>query len=182
MSEIEYVILVDGQGQAVGTAPKNGFHTTETPRHLAFSCYVFNQAYDLLLTRRALGKVAWPGVWSNSCCGHPAPGESISSAVHRRTREELGIRLTNLVCVLPEYSYSAIDSSGIVENEFCPVFAAISDEIPRPNPREVTDYAYVSWDVATDLARNAPQLISPWAVEQIQLLSVASGFPPKPAS
>ena len=77
----EYVILLDQDGREIGTAPKNSVHGADTSFHLAFSCYVFNARGEVLITRRALGKKAWPGVWTNSFCGHPLPAEPLPTAV-----------------------------------------------------------------------------------------------------
>ena len=72
----EMIVLVDEHGNPTGTAEKYSSHHAETPLHLAFSCYVFDETGAFLATRRALTKEVWPGVWSNSVCGHPAPGEA----------------------------------------------------------------------------------------------------------
>ena len=120
----ERVVLVTPDGYPIGEAAKATVHHADTPMHLAFSCYVFNSKGELLLTRRALSKTAWPGVWTNSFCGHPAPGESFEDAIRRRGRYELGLDPTDIQIKLPEFSYRAVDASGIVEHEFCPVFTA----------------------------------------------------------
>jgi isopentenyl-diphosphate delta-isomerase len=86
----EVVVLLDEDGRAVGTEPKATVHHTETPLHLAFSCYLFDRDGRLLLTQRALHKPTWPGAWTNSVCGHPAPGEPVEDAVRRRVRAEVG--------------------------------------------------------------------------------------------
>jgi isopentenyl-diphosphate Delta-isomerase len=72
------------QANRSGKRPKTKAHGTQTPLHLAFSVHVFDDLGRALLTRRALGKRTWAGVWTNTCCGHPAPGEPIIVALHRR--------------------------------------------------------------------------------------------------
>lgn len=168
----EYVVLVDEDGTEIGTATKASVHHATTPLHLGFSCYVFDARGRVLLTRRALGKRTWPGVWTNSFCGHPAPGEMVTDAVRRRAGEELGLSIDSVLCVLPDFRYRAVAPDGTVENEICPVFSARADGPVRPAATEVMDYCWVSWD---DL-RSAADLrwpISPWATEQIPLLEPA---------
>src|SRR4051812_48613389 len=120
----EQVVLVADDGTVLGTADKATVHGTDTPLHLAFSCHVSDADGRVLVTRRALGKRTWPGVWTNSFCGHPAPGEPLIEGVARRALEELGVTLTDLELALPHFRYLATDASGMVENELCPVFTA----------------------------------------------------------
>lgn len=168
----ELVVLLDEDGHASGTASKADVHGNDTPLHLAFSCYVFNPEGKLLVTRRALHKRTWPGVWSNSCCGHPAPDEPQDTAVHRRVREELGIELRDVRVCLPEFRYRAVDATGTVENELCPVYTAVTVDQPAPDNAEIVDWAWTDWPEFVRLAERAPWAISPWAAEQAPLVAV----------
>lgn len=170
MSDRETVILLNDQGERVGTADKSTVHTTETPLHLAFSCHVLDVAGRVLVTRRALSKGTWPGVWTNSFCGHPGPDEAFEDALARRARHELGIELSDIELVLPHFRYRATDASGVVENEVCPVFTARTDQEPSPHPDEVMDYAWVPVDDLRRAIESAPWALSPWLVSSAPVL------------
>ena len=165
----ELVVLLDEDGRSIGTASKAAVHHTSTPLHLAFSCYLFDDAGSVLLTRRALDKRTFPGIWTNSCCGHPAPGEDPEQAVRRRVREELRVDISELRCVLPDFRYQAADTSGVVENEICPVYFARAVGAVDPDPDEVVEHVWVQWQQLRTAAR-LPWAISPWAAAQIPLL------------
>ncbi|HEX8157040.1 MAG TPA: isopentenyl-diphosphate Delta-isomerase [Solirubrobacteraceae bacterium] len=141
----ELIVLVDEQGCAIGAAEKWSSHHADTPLHLAFSCYVFDDDGTFLATRRALPKKIWPGVWSNSVCGHPGVNESITDAIHRRLDYELGMTARDIQVVLPQHLYRAPPFKGIVEYEFCPVYVARAASSPEPNPLEVGACAWVDW-------------------------------------
>lgn len=165
----ELVVLLDDDGRSIGTAPKAEVHHSSTPLHLAFSCYLFDDGGSVLLTRRALHKRAFPGVWTNSCCGHPAPGEDVDEAVRRRVRDELGVGISELRCVLPNFRYQAADPDGVVENEVCPVYFGRTAGPVDPDPDEVMAHVWVQWDQLRAASR-LPWAISPWAAAQIPLL------------
>lgn len=166
--QTERVLLLDDNLRVCGTEDKALVHTRYTPLHLAFSCYIFNDDGKLLLTRRALGKQAWPGVWTNSVCGHPQEQETMEQAVQRRCRHELGLTVHGLRNVDPGFRYRATDASGIVENEFCPVFFASTTAQPQPNPDEVMDYCWESIDNVLAGVRAVPAAFSPWMGMQLQ--------------
>ena len=168
---MELVVLLDEDGRAVGTANKATVHHSQTPLHLAFSAYVFDHDDRFLLTRRALVKRTWPGVWTNSCCGHPGPGESMSDTVVRRLDTELGLTAESVDLVLPRFRYRAVMPDGVVENEMCPVYRVVVDGDPRPDPAEVEDFEWVSWPPRREL--------SPWATEQIAQLTALGEDPPR---
>lgn len=165
----ELVVLLDDDGNPIGTYPKKFVHTTQTPLHLAFSCHVTNpETGDILVTRRALGKATWPGVWTNSYCGHPAPGEAPIDAVARRARQELGMDVADVRPLLPDFRYRAVDASGIVEYEVCPVFTAVAVGEPAPEPTEVAEWAWVSPDALRAAVEAAPFAWSPWLGLQLE--------------
>lgn len=171
MTDQELVVLLDANGQPCGTASKQDIHDHDTPLHLAFSCYVFDRMGRTLVTRRALVKAAWPGVWTNSFCGHPAPGENMMDAIRRRGQWELGIELFKLEQRLPQFRYRAVDSNGIVENELCPVFTALTNDPIEPRQSEVCEYRWVSISSLVAAAESAPWAFSPWLVLQLKDLS-----------
>jgi isopentenyl-diphosphate delta-isomerase len=168
MTGPELIVLVDDDGEPIGTADKLASHHAETPLHLAFSCYLFDARGRLLVTRRAADKLVWPGVWTNSVCGHPAPGESTAAAIERRLSYELGMRADAIEPVLPRYRYRAPPFRGIVEHEFCPVFAARAAGDPQPNPAEVADVAWVDWgDFVHAAQTDSDDAYSWWCKDQI---------------
>jgi isopentenyl-diphosphate delta-isomerase len=166
----EQVVLVDDEGKPVGSADKATVHTATTPLHLAFSCHVFDAEGRVLVTRRALSKATWAGVWTNSFCGHPTPDESLEDAISRRAAFELGIIVSDLRMVLPDFRYRAIDASGIVENEICPVYRATTADAVTANPDEVSEWEWVDPASLTAAASAAPYAFSPWLVWQLEQL------------
>lgn len=171
MSSLEQVVLLSEEGVAIGTADKATVHTTNTALHLAFSCHVFDAQGRILVTRRSLGKIAWPGVWTNSFCGHPAPGEAMTDAVARRAQRELGITLDEVTPALPDFRYRATDASGIVEYEICPVFTATTSDEVVGNPDEVAEWNWVDPDALRAAVAATPWAFSPWLTLQLPLLS-----------
>ena len=165
----DLVVLLDDDGTPVGTAPRATVHTTDTPLHLAFSCHLLDSSGRTLVTRRALSKKTWPGVWTNSFCGHPRPGESVEDAVRRHALHELGLpadALVGLEPLLPDFRYRAVDAAGIVENEVCPVWTAVYDGTPTPHPDEVAEHRWVEVADLLSVVERAPWALSPWLVEQ----------------
>ncbi|OYO18444.1 isopentenyl-diphosphate delta-isomerase [Enemella dayhoffiae] len=177
------VVLLDEAGGETGTAARAAVHTTDTPLHLAFSSYLVDAAGRVLITRRSLSKVAWPGVWTNSCCGHPRPGEDVADAARRRIRQELGLTVRDLRCALPNFRYRATDVTGIVENELCPVFWGRVDPAElQPDPDEVIEHAWVEWPDLVAAVRATPQVFSPWSVSQVPLLEGGPSLTREPGS
>lgn len=169
------VVLLDETGRPVGTAPKSRVHGTETPLHLAFSCYVLDGIGRVMVTRRALTKRTWPGVWSNSFCGHPRPGEPVIDAVRRHAKHELGLVLVNVKIVLPVFRYRATDAAGVVENEICPVYIALAASVVHANPDEVMEHAWIEPHDLGEAIRLTPNVFSPWLVQQAELLPLLGG-------
>jgi isopentenyl-diphosphate delta-isomerase len=173
---MESVVLLDETGRALGEGDKAAIHGADTPLHLAFSCYVFSSSGQFLLTRRADSKRVFPGVWTNSCCGHPAPGEAMPDAVHRRVKQELGLTLSRLVLLLPRFRYRA-EMDNVVENEICPVFAGFSDDLVVPDPAEVADARWTDWPDFSERVRTGQFRVSPWCLMQVAELAALGPDP-----
>lgn len=175
----DVVVLLDEDEQPMGTAPRTEVHHERTPLHLAFSCYLLDHTGRVLLTRRALAKRTWPGVWTNSFCGHPRPGESLEVALHRYAEHELGITVRDVGCLLPSFRYRAVDASGIVENEVCPVFTATCERPDDllPNPDEVAEWRWVTRAQLDAAVAAAPWALSPWLLEQHEQLRRLDDWP-----
>lgn len=165
----ELVVLLDEAGNPAGTYPKATVHTARTPLHLAFSCHVVHpETGYILVTRRALSKATWPGVWTNSFCGHPAPGETPAEAVARRAQQELGMDVRRVEPILPDFRYRAVDASGVVENEICPVFSAVAVGEPSPSADEVAEWTWIEPAELRRAVEAAPFAWSPWLGWQLE--------------
>ncbi|WP_405657923.1 isopentenyl-diphosphate Delta-isomerase [Streptomyces sp. NBC_01166] len=160
----EVVVLLDERWRATGTAPKAEVHHTATPLHLAFTAYVFDEEDRFLLTRRAMSKRTWPGVWTNSFCGHPLPGEPLDAAVRRRLSAELGTTAVRIDTVLGAVRYRAAMGNGIVENEVGPAVRVSLAAPPEPHRDEVDRVRWVGWsDLLREIDGGRARL-SPWSV------------------
>lgn len=134
------VILVDRDDRPVGQAPKLEAHEKGL-LHRAVSVLLFNSQGELLIQRRAACKYHSGGLWANSCCSHPAVGETVAQAAGRRLREELGISAP--LHHLRTFIYRARLDRGMVEHELDHVFVGRSDRLPVPDPGEVSEYRYL---------------------------------------
>lgn len=173
---MEHVILLDESGTALGRQDKLTVHTGSTPLHLAFSCYVFDPSGRFLASRRALSKKTWPGIWTNSVCGHPQETETVTDAVRRRARFELGLTLDEVRLVLPAFRYRA-ELDGVVENEMCPVVYATASAEPDTNPDEVAATRWLPWADFLREAQAQDSAFSPWCRLQIEELTALGPVP-----
>lgn len=137
----EEVILVDKNNRKVGTEEKIKAHK-EGKLHRAFSIFIFNSKEELLIQQRTKTKYHSGGLWSNSVCSHPRPGETYLLAKHRRLKEEMDFdcKLKKLFCFL----YNAVFKNGLIENEYNCIFIGKFDGKPQPNKKEIMDYKWIS--------------------------------------
>lgn len=169
-------MLVDDDGAAIGTLPKPLVHHGDTPLHRAFSAYLFDSGGRLLVTRRAESKKTFPGMWTNTVCGHPGPGEDDAAAVARRADQELGLGVTDLRPAVPGYRYRA-EFRGVVENEICPVYLGRFTGTPAPDPDEVVDWQLLDWPAFRRRQETEGDAWSPWCREQARLIETAGLLP-----
>ncbi|GGV03842.1 isopentenyl-diphosphate Delta-isomerase [Streptomyces spectabilis] len=152
--------LVDEDGRTIGTAEKLAAHQAPGQLHRAFSVFLFDEQGRLLLQQRALGKYHSPGVWSNTCCGHPYPGEAPFAAAARRTFEELGVS-PSLLAEAGTVRYNHPDpESGLVEQEYNHLFVGMVQADLRPDPAEVGETVFVTADELAE--RHAKGPFSAW--------------------
>lgn len=134
------VILVDTHDQPLGTMEKMEAHRKGL-LHRAFSVLVFNEHHELLLQRRAFGKYHSEGLWTNTCCSHPMPGETNLEAAHRRLQEEMGFD-----CPLSEtfhFIYRTELDNDLIEHELDHVIIGYSDETPHLNTDEAIAFKWM---------------------------------------
>lgn len=155
----ERVILVDARDNAIGTADKLDAHR-EGRLHRAFSVFVFNHRGEMLLQRRAKGKYHSGGLWSNTCCSHPRPGEATAEAAKRRLSEEMGFS-----CALDTVSaivYRADVGNGLVEYEYDHLLVGRWSGSPDPDPGEVEDWRWIATDTLLVEVAKHPRRFTYW--------------------
>ena len=174
----ELIVYVNENGEPTGeTDHKLEAHHGHTKLHLAFSCYIFNLKKELLVTQRAFTKKVWPGVWTNSVCGHPGPGESLEDTIVRRAHYELGTEVTSIQKILPDYTYKTPLFNGVIENEYCPVFVAEVASNIKANQQEIESYKWLKWsDFTAQALGDESNVWSYWCKDQIPKLEVESQF------
>lgn len=155
------VILVDDRDEQIGVEDKRIAHT-EGKLHRAFSILVFNSKGELLVQQRAYDKHHSGGLWSNTCCGHPKPAETLRQATERRLHEEMGF-----YCPLSElfsFVYRADVGNGSVEHEYDHVFFGDFDGKPNLNSSEVIDSQWIRLDDLRWSIQAKPDRFTAWLV------------------
>ena len=156
---MEYEVLVDIQHKETGTMEKLQAHV-EGKLHRAISVFIFNTRGEMLLQQRAAGKYHSSLLWTNACCSHPRPAESVADAAHRRLHEEMGI--SSPLHEIFSFTYKAHLENDLTEYEFDHVFKGITDEEPRPDASEVAAFRYVDMETLRhDIAAN-PGIYTEW--------------------
>ncbi|QHF47975.1 isopentenyl-diphosphate delta-isomerase [Pseudomonas sp. S35] len=154
------VVLVDAQDVQIGVCDKRDAHLGAGQLHRAFSVHLIDSTARHLLQRRAAGKMLWPGFWSNACCSHPAPGETIQDAASRRLREELGV---SAACrFLYSFEYHAQFGSVGAEHELCHVLVAQSDSVLSPVAEEVSETRWLTRAEVSAWLSASPAQFTPW--------------------
>jgi isopentenyl-diphosphate delta-isomerase len=169
---VDQVVLVDKDAVPIGTAEKLEAHRSPGMLHLAISAFLFDDQGRLLLQRRSPDKYHFHGLWSNTCCSHPRPGEAALRAGRRRLTEEMGIEAE--LRAAGTFRYRAEDpGTGMVETEIDHVLVGGYEGDPDPDPAEVSQWRWVDLDeLAADLVRR-PGVYTPWLR---QALAVATGI------
>ncbi|WP_158799893.1 isopentenyl-diphosphate Delta-isomerase [Pedobacter sp. L105] len=171
---IEYVLLVDEDDNEIGVMEKMQAHE-EALLHRAISIFIFNDKDELLLQKRAAVKYHSPLLWTNTCCSHPRPGEILIDAANRRLTEEM-----KMACNLTyefSFTYKAVLDKGLTEYEFDHVFFGLSNSLPIPNPEEVADWKYMSFEaIDKDMAEN-PGTYTTWFKLMLEKIKIVRNEP-----
>ena len=154
----EKVILVSPEDEVLGTMDKQQAHE-EGVLHRAFSVFVFNRWGDLILQRRAVHKYHSAGLWTNTCCSHPRPGEDTEAAAHRRLQEEMGFDCPLEFAFTFEYRAQVGD---LIEHELDHVYVGQYDGEPVLDPEEVDAWEAVSPEVVSAALRESPEDYTAW--------------------
>jgi isopentenyl-diphosphate Delta-isomerase len=155
----EHVVLIDEDDAPLGEGEKLAVHR-EGKLHRAFSVFAFDGEGRLLLQRRAVSKYHSGGLWTNTCCGHPRPGEATEDAARRRLREEMGMDCGELVPAgIYRYRAEIVD---LVENELDHLYVTTVSEPPDVNPDEVCDYRFVELDELAAWIDTRPEAFTAW--------------------
>ncbi len=156
---MEKVVLVDENDRETGTMEKIEAHRKGL-LHRAFSVFILNSKGELLLQRRAGEKYHSPGLWTNTCCSHPRPGEDINAAAQRRLYEEMG--MNGGLYHSFSFIYRADFDNGLTEHEYDHVFIGINDETPVPDRSEVDAFRYINLDDLSEDLNNNPGNYTVW--------------------
>ena len=155
----ERIVLVDKNDKEVGTEEKIKAHK-EGKLHRAFSIFVFNSKGEKLLQRRTKTKYHSGGLWTNTCCSHPRPGEPAEKAAHRRLKEEMGFD-----CELKEvftFTYHAKLGKNFSEHEYDHVFVGKFEGEPDPNPAEIDDWKWIGLEELKKDMQENPDRYTYW--------------------
>ncbi len=167
---LDRVILVDEFDRPRGTAAKLDAHRDEGALHRAFSIFAFDREGRMLLQQRAASKYHFPMLWTNACCSHPRPGESVIDAARRRGLEELGVDLRP--CPAFSFVYEARDRrTGLIEREFDHVLLARIDARPMPNRREIEAIDWVDPNALLLDVEAHPDRYTPWLCVAMPMLA-----------
>jgi len=158
MSE-DNVILVDKNDNQVGLMPKLEAHQKGV-LHRAFSVFIFNNKYELLLQKRASSKYHSGGLWTNTCCSHPREDEDILDAANRRLIEEMGIE-TSLRKVY-EFTYKAELDNDLIEHEFDHVFYGVYNDDPSINTDEAEGFKWIDMDSLNEDIKTNGDIYTVW--------------------
>ena len=156
---IEEVVLVNEKDEAVGTMEKMAAHE-QAILHRAFSVFIFNKNGDVLMQQRAHSKYHSGGLWTNTCCSHPRPGEEVVAAATRRLQEEMGFT-TNLTKAF-DFTYKAVFENGLTEHEFDHVIIGQYDGLVDFNPNEVAAYAFMQVQELERQIQETPERFTAW--------------------
>lgn len=156
----KYCILVDENDVEIGIEEKLKVHQKGL-LHRAFSIFIFNSNHEMLIHKRAYDKYHSGGLWTNACCSHPQPKETLEKAVYRRMQEEIGIK-----CQLKQiYNFiykASLTENNLIEYEFDHVFLGFTNQKPKPNPKEIAEIKWIQIESLVNDIKTSPEKYTKW--------------------
>ncbi len=164
----EKVILVDEDDNVIGEMEKIEAHK-KALLHGAVSVFIFNSKKQMLIQRRTLTRHHSPGLWTNTACTHPFPGETTMEAASRRLEQEMGIK-TDLIKIF-DFTYKERFDNGLTEYEFDHVFVGFTDKTPAPNPVEVCEIKHLDINTVLNKVEESPERFTVWFRKIVERVS-----------
>jgi isopentenyl-diphosphate Delta-isomerase len=153
------LLLVNEADEVVGTGEKLWVHE-QALLHRAFSIFIFNEAGQMLIQRRALSKYHSGGLWTNACCSHPIAEEDLETTLHDRLQDEIG-----LDCELAfqfKFIYKAAFENGLTEHELDYVYFGETNQQPTLNPEEADAFRWIAVKDLLHEIKTAPETFTVW--------------------
>jgi isopentenyl-diphosphate Delta-isomerase len=159
LGQIERLVLTDDRNRSIGWGEKLHVHEAGL-LHRAFSIFLVDREGAIALQKRHPAKYHSGGLWANTCCGHPRPGEATMRAARRRLFEEVGVAADLTLAFRSRYAVTF--ENGLSENEIVNVYVGSLTGTPKPHPDEVVAIEMLTIDELAGAVARRPAAYAFW--------------------